>query len=405
MDFRGLAGNVPKMALLRALGWSHLISAVLVPFFTDWGGLSYATMLLLESWFMLACFLLEVPTGTIADRFGRKVSVGLGCFMLAAASLLFGSVPRLPVFVLGETLFAAAITLLSGADEALVYDSLKALGREREATRVMARLEASKLGGILGGAVLGSLAAAAFGLRAPILLQAIPMALSGVVALTLVEPPRGERTGAARHSFVELFSGGLQHFRRAPALRSLALDQVAGAAIAWPILWMYQPQLLRSGVPLALFGLVHATMSLGQILLLSRLAVAERLAGGRVRLLRLTALVPPLALLVLSATSNGVASVGLVVLAVASGMGRPALFSGSLNARIPSEARATVLSAVSAARTLTVACLYPMIGLLLDRSLPLAFVALGSLGLLAAALAAAPAPLFDETPGQSETAA
>ena len=394
---RGLEGNVPKMALLRLLCWSQLISAVFVPFFTQWGGLTYLAMFLLESWFMLACFLLEVPTGTVADRFGRKVSVALGCLVLAGASLLFASAPSLVVFVLGETLFAVALTLLSGADEALVYDSLKTLGRESEATRVVARLEAFKLAGILGGAVLGSLAAARYGLRAPMLLQSIPMLLGAGIALTLVEPPRGERAGGARRGYLELFSGGLRHLRDAPELRALALDQVACAAIAWPILWLYQPQLLRAGVPVALFGLVHASMGLGQILLLSQLAFVQKLSGGPGRLLRLTAFLPALALIVLAATTNRVASVALVIVAVASGMGRPPLFSGALNARIPSEQRATVLSSVSAARTLMIACLYPLIGLLLDCSLPVTFVVVGALGLLAATVAAAPATLFEET--------
>jgi MFS family permease len=390
----GLEGNLPKMAAVRLLFWTFLMSGVITPFFREWGRLSYTQIFLLQAWFMLLNFLLEVPTGAVADRFGRKASITAGCLLMAVATLVYGSVPRLAVFVLGEALFAAALTLVSGADEALVYDTLKALGREGEATRVVARLEAVKLTGIFAGALLGSLVAARLGVRAPMLLQAIPMALSGVVALRLTEPPRGATAAPRVGGYLRLVSGGLEHFRHEPELRALVVDQVASASVAWLVLWLYQPQLMRVGVPLAVFGAVHAAMGLGQVLLLARVSAVERVVGGSVRLLRLTAFAPPLAMLVLAATTSRGLSVTLIVLAATAGMGRPPLFSAALNSRIPSEQRATVLSAVSASRMLLIGLLYPVVGASLDRSLPATLVLVGVLGLAAALLAAAPTRLF-----------
>lgn len=396
LKLAGLEGNVPKLAALRFLCWMHLMSAVIIPFFREWGRLSFVQIFALQTWFMLACFLMEVPTGAVADRFGRKVSVACGGFLLAAASLLYGSFPHLAVFVVAEGLFAVAITLISGADEALAYDSLLAQGREAEASRVMARLEAAKLAGILAGALLGAVVASRFGVRWPMLLQAIPLGLSGLVALTLVEPTRGRNDAAPGEGYLRLLSGGLHHFRSAPELRALAIDQIACATVAWLVIWLYQLQLARVGVPLALFGVVHAAMGLGQIALLSRVAWVEHVVGGKARLARLTALVPALAMLGLAAATGVPASIALIVAAAAAGLGRPPLFSGPINRLIPSERRATVLSAVSAARTLAVAVVYPAVGAILDRSLVAALVFLGVLGLAAAAFARAPARLFEE---------
>ncbi len=391
----GFEGNLLKMAVVRLLFWMYLMSGVVVPFFREWGRLSYTAILLLQAWFMLLNFLLEVPTGGIADRFGRRTSITLGCLLMAVASLVYGSLPSLAIFALGEAVFAVALTLVSGADEALVYDSLKALGREHEATRIIARLESVKLTGIFGGALLGALLASRLDVRAPMLLQAIPMGLAGFVAWRLHEPPRGTTPGAARRGgYLRLLSGGLEHFRREPELRALAVDQVANVAVAWLVLWLYQPQLMRVGMPLAAFGVVHAAMGLGQVILLSRLSTAERLAGGSVRLLRLTALVPALAFLGLAATTHTGLSVTLIILAATAGLGRPPLFSAALNSRIPSEQRATVLSAVSASRMLAIGLLYPLVGVGLDRSLPVTLALVGLLGLAAAALASAPARLF-----------
>ncbi len=392
----GLEGNILKLAALRFLCWMHLMSAVIIPFFREWGRLSFVQIFALQTWFMLMCFLMEVPTGAVADRFGRKVSVACGGFLLAAASLLYGSVPHLAVFVAAEALFAVAITLISGADEALAYDSLLACGREAEASRVMSRLEAAKLAGILAGALLGAVVASRLGVRWPMLVQAVPLALSGLIALGLTEPPRGKKEPSEGGGYLRLLSGGLHHFRSAPELRALALDQVACATVAWLVIWLYQLQLGRVGVPLAAFGVVHAAMGLGQITLLSRVAQVERAVGGRAQLIRVTALVPALAMLGLAATTNVAASIVLIVVAATAGLGRPPLFSGPVNRLIPSERRATVLSAVSAARTLAVGMVYPAVGAILDRSLVAALAFVGVLGLAAAALARAPARLFEE---------
>ena len=368
------------------------MSAVIIPFFREWGRLSFVQIFALQTWFMLMSFLMEVPTGAVADRFGRKVSVACGGFLLAAASLLYGTFPHLAVFVVAEALFAVAITLISGADEALAYDSLLAQGREAEASRVMARLEAAKLAGILAGALVGAVVASRLGVRWPMLLQAVPLGLSGLIALTLTEPPRRKTEEGAAEGYLHLLSGGLHHFRQAPELRALAIDQVACATVAWLVIWLYQLQLARVGVPLAAYGVVHAAMGLGQIALLSRIVLVERAVGGKARLTRITAVVPALAMLGLAAATGVPASVALIVAAAAAGLGRPPLFSGPINRLIPSERRATVLSAVSAARTLSVALVYPAVGAILDRSLVAAFVFLGVLGLAAAAFARAPGP-------------
>lgn len=395
----GLGGNLVKLAALRFLCWMHLMSAVIMPFFREWGGLSYVQIFGLQTWFMVASFLMEVPTGAVADRFGRKISVACGGFLLAGASLLYGALPHLAVFVVAETLFAVALALVSGADEALAYDSLLALGRESEASRVMARLEAAKLAGILAGALVGAVVASGLGVRWPMLLQSLPLGLSGLAALTLVEPPRAREDAAERKGYLRLLSGGLHHFRSAPELRSLAVDQVACATVAWLVIWLYQLQLERVGVPIAAFGVVHAAMGLGQIAFLSRLPSVEGALGGRARVARLTAVVPAVAMLGLAATTGVAASVALVVAAATAGLGRPPIFSGPLNRLIPSERRATVLSAVSAARTLAVAMVYPAVGAILDRSLVAALAFVGVLGLVAAALARAPARLFEEPTG------
>ena len=122
----GLYSNLWKLQGIRLLFWMHFFSAVLVPFYTDWGGLSLAQVLYLNAWFFLCNFLFEVPTGSVADFLGRKASLALGSAVGIGAALLYVSRPSFLVFMAAEVLFAISYTLHSGADEALAYDSLKA---------------------------------------------------------------------------------------------------------------------------------------------------------------------------------------------------------------------------------------------------------------------------------------
>ena len=74
-------------------------SAVLVPFFTDWGHITLFQVQILQSWFSVWVFVLEVPTGVIADKIGRKHSLTLGSIFLAVATVLYGSIPSFTIFL------------------------------------------------------------------------------------------------------------------------------------------------------------------------------------------------------------------------------------------------------------------------------------------------------------------
>jgi len=380
-----LENNLWKMAAIRLFYWMHFFASVLVPFFRDWGGLSYTAIFLLNAWFMFCSFLFEIPTGTVADRFGRKTSLVLGCLVVMAGALVYASTPYFWVFVCGEVLFALSFTLMSGADEALVYDTLTQLGRAEEAPRRYARLESFKLAGIVSGALCGSVIAAHLGLRAPMLLQTLPCGLAGLLALTLREPRAGDGKREPR-PYVQLLRSGVTYFRTHPVLRVLALDMIGSATMVWLIIWVYQPQLERAGIDIAYYGAVHAAMCLGQIALLSNIERVEAVIGSRPRYLLISALLPGCAYLALGWTTHVVPVLLAIVVAATFGLSRPVLFLSYMNKHIPSEQRATVLSTISMLRTLAAALINPISGWLLDWSMPTALTIFGLTALAVAVI-------------------
>jgi MFS family permease len=374
--------NIWRLYAIRMLFYMQFFSAVLVPFFTDWGGISLAQVLFLNAWFFLCNFLFEVPTGTVADYLGRKVSIALGNLVGLVAALVYVSKPSFLVFMVAEAIFAIAYTLHSGADEALAYDSLKASGHPERAAHVLGRMEAFKLGGIITGTLVGGFIASAYGLSAPMRAFAFPATLAFLVALTLREPPEWAKELRTRTSYTRILVQGGRYFLGHKVVRLLAIELALTNALAWGLIWLFQPLLERSGVPLRFFGVVHALSCLGQILLLGNVVRLERLFGSTRRLLLGATFIAGASFLLLASTHwMPLVAVGIIV-GFTFALPRIPLFSAYINHHIPSEQRATVLSFVSMVRTFAIVMINPIIGVLAEWSLSWTMAILG-LGLIA----------------------
>jgi MFS family permease len=377
-----LTSNIWRLYAIRMLFYMQFFSAVLVPFFTDWGGISLAQVLFLNAWFFLCNFLFEVPTGTVADYLGRKVSIALGNVVGLVAALVYVSRPSFPVFMVAEAIFAIAYTLHSGADEALAYDSLKASGQPERAAHVLGRMEAFKLGGIITGTLVGGFIASAYGLSAPMRAFVVPATVAFLIALTLREPPASAKQEPTRASYTRILVQGGRYFLGHKVVRLLAIELALTNALAWGLIWLFQPLLERSGVPLRFFGVVHALSCVGQILLLGNVVRLERWFGSTRRLLLGATFLAGGSFLLLASTRWMPLVILGIVLGFTSALPRIPLFSAYINHHIPSEQRATVLSFVSMVRTFAIVLINPIIGVLAEWSLSWTMAILG-LGLIA----------------------
>ncbi|MCP5104391.1 MAG: MFS transporter [bacterium] len=375
---RSFKANIRKMYAVRLLFNMYFISAVLVPFYTEWGHIKFSQILFLNAWFMFWNFLLEIPTGTVADFLGRKISVMLGCIAAVIGIIVYTSHPSFYVFLAAEVIYAVSYTLLSGADEALVYDSLKEIGQTGISKSVFSKMESIKLAGIVVGAVVGSFIATYIGLRETLTLQIIPVCIAFLVALTLKEPPVWEKKPKMSFgSYGKLLTDGIKYFLGNRILKLLTLDMVVVFAVAWIIIWFYQALLIKAGVDIAYFGFVHAFMCLAQIFIISNFRRLEKWLGAKKRLLFLTAFMTGILYISLSFAAFAPFIMLGVVLSAGFGLSRGPLFSSYMNKYIPSDKRATVLSTSSMLKTFSIVVVNITAGLLADWSIPNTLLILG----------------------------
>ena len=369
-----LRANVTRIQAMSFAWMFMLIMPVVVPFL-EGHGMSVGDVFRLQAIFAISIVVLEVPSGYVSDILGRKGCLvtagllhGLAFTMLALVDSFWG-------FAAYQFIAAVAVSLYSGSDVALMYDSLEALEDNEGRRRLLGRRLLWMQGGETTAALLT--AAALVGGGAALLdLQGIAVAnavvgwLPFLVALSLVEVPRGtlargQHLKNARMIFDELF-------RESRLLRLIMLDLIAYGLSTLLAVWAFQGIWKETGVPLVLFGVLWAAYNL-VVGLVGRAAhrIEDRLgAAGTVRLIGLLPIVGYLGM-GLCALEFGPLAAGVGVLfgicfQVGRGLTQVVIKDG-LNTRVRTELRATANSISSLGVRLTFAVLGPTLGWLIDR--------------------------------------
>lgn len=358
----------------------HFISAVFIPFFISWGKLQFSQVLLLQSLYLLFVFLLEVPTGAVADYLGRKVSISLGALFGTIAAIVYASYPSFYVFLLGEFIFAIGTTLISGADKALIYDSLKKMKLEKQSKKIFARWHSFKLTGLFIGPLIGSVIAVKLGLRYPMLLLSVPLAIAGIIALTLKEPKTKQKIESRR--YVDVLVKGVKYFVKHKELKIIAFDFIVISIVSYYLIWTYQLLLQRAGVSIAYFGVVSSLLVLSQIVVINNYSRLEKLFGSKANFLTMSSLLLGVGLVIASLTSFVPLLIIAILISGAFGLGRRPIFDSYLNKFIPSRERATVISFISMLSSFSLIVLNPIVGKAVDLSLTKSLLFLGAFAIV-----------------------
>jgi hypothetical protein len=373
--------NIRKAYAASFLKNMQFFGPISVPYFLDWLRVDYTRMFILQAWFLFWVFTLEIPTGVIADKFGRKVSVALGCLLFAADLLFFGLSRNYYLLFLAEFLGAVGMTFISGADQALFYDSLIEIKEQNRARFYFSRYEAAGTLGLLISFPIGSTIASLGNYP-----RLLPMTffLSAIAALTAAgayawmrEPPRSK----PKEGFLRMGVLGLKTLYVHRGLRAFALNSVTISAVTFFVFWFYQPVVQRAGLSIVYLGWIAAGFNLFSTLLLTQVMRLQQFFGVR-RLLSLSALLPGALFIALGIWGMLPLTIPALFLLVGCKMVRTPVLNEYINRHIESENRATVISSVSLLERSITFVLYPVVGILADASLDYALWFLGGVAIL-----------------------
>ncbi len=105
--------------------------------------------------YYLAMFLAEVPTGVLADRFGRRRMLVLGPLLLAAGFGVLVAAPSHAAFVAGELLLGLGHAVLSGPPTVMLYELLREHSQQHRYLAEESRVAALRMLGTGGSFLFG----------------------------------------------------------------------------------------------------------------------------------------------------------------------------------------------------------------------------------------------------------
>ncbi len=340
---RSLQNNITTIYMMGFFHSFMVLIPVFVPLLQGYG-LSMSQVLQTQALFALTIAFCEVPSGYIADIWGRRNAVILGSILNAIGFFLLLWADSFVDFLVYEIILGVGFSLISGADLALLYDTevyLQAIGKGSGAGKSLSRLisieaAASGIAGIVAGVLL------IWSLDWVVWVQAFTGFLPLALGFFLVEPPRPKSRVNHKQNARHIVS--LMLFDKPVLCWTLFAISVFGLLAVY-VFWIYQKYWELHGIPLGQFGYIWAAFAL-TVSLAARYTGALEKAIGYKNVLILVATLPLLGLLGMAFGKGWLGVMFGFAIQASRGISMT-LFYEALNRRVSGDFRATVNSLAS----------------------------------------------------------
>jgi MFS family permease len=357
-----LHANILKLYAFSFLQMMLFPMAIITLFWKDHIGLTLTQILLLQGIFSLTTVVLDYPAGYVSDRLGYRTSLTVASLFGMAGWGIYTVAASFAGVLLAETLLAVSLSFISGSDSALLYETLRAQGAEHLYPRFEGRMNGFAQTGEAVGAMFAGVMYAAAPLL-PFFLQVGVWAVALGASRLMVETPRGRRTSGRSHLGEALHTTRYAFLENRHLRNTILLNTLLGIASFFPV-WLIQPYMRQTGVPVAWFGPVWAVANLTVALgALASHRMHHRL-GDRGMVL--------LFILLIACGYLGLGVIGGVggflfyyLLTSMRGLRGP-MFLNHAQTETPSANRAAVLSLQSVSFRLLFVCTGPLVGRLAD---------------------------------------
>ncbi len=252
-----LKDNINKMYLLKAVKWFMIIMPIIVLFFEE-HGLSLTQIMILQATYSLFVALFEIPSGFFADVYGRRISLFYGSIFIFLGYLIFSFFSGFNEFLIAEILLGIGGSLISGADSAILYDTLLELKQDEDYTKIEGK--SYGIGNISEGfaGVLGGFLAIS-SIDLPVYVQTVVMFFSIPITYSLVEPKSSYKLAKNFNSILLVVK---ETFLYNNKLKWYIIYSSAMGVGTLSIAWFVQPFLLELDTPLVYYGIIWASLNI-----------------------------------------------------------------------------------------------------------------------------------------------
>jgi MFS family permease len=355
-------------------------------------GLTNAQAFATNAFFTAGQVIFEIPTGIVADTWGRRTSYLMGTVSLALATLayLFAWQAGSPFWVWAviSAFLGLGFTFFSGATEAWLVDALAFTKFKGSLESVFGKGQMVAGAAMLSGSVAGGLTAQATNLGVPYLLRAGFLFLTMVVAAIYMKDLgfTPKRTGRAVKDMQNTFKASLKYGLKNRPVRWLMIAAPFASGVGFYTFYALQPHLLNlygDQQAYAVAGLAAAIVAGAQIMGGFLAGQVKRLFTLRTTVLLSGTAVSAIFLFALGFTNSFWLAIFFLVIWALMFAALMPVRQTYLNGLIPSNQRATVLSFDSLMGSSGGVVIQPALGKVADNfNYPLSFMSGAGIQLL-----------------------
>jgi MFS family permease len=185
--------------LVKIAKWFMLAMPIIVLFYQE-NGLSMTDVLFLQAIYSISIVVMEIPSGYLADIWGRKNTIVLGSILGTIGFGIYSLSYGFAGFLIAELILGFGQSLISGADSAMLYDTLVEQNQSEKYLKYEGRVLslgnfAETIAAIAGGLL------AEISLRTPFIAQTFVAFIAIPASLMLYEPIRTKKLakGSFKH--------------------------------------------------------------------------------------------------------------------------------------------------------------------------------------------------------------
>ena len=352
-----LEGNINKMYLLKAVKWFMIVMPIIVLFFEK-HGLSLTQIMILQATYSFTVAVLEIPSGFFADIYGRRLSLFYGSILTFIGYLIFSFFSGFNEFFIAEILLGIGGSLISGADSALIYDTLLQLKKDEDYTKVEGKNYgignvSEGIAGIIGGFL------AITSLDLPVYIQTFVLFFSIPISYSLVEP---ESSYKLAKSIKSIWLVVKETFFEENKLKWYIIYSSSMGIGTLSIAWFVQPFLIEIETPLFYYGIIWAGLKI-----VTGITSYYSYLFKHKNLLIYISLIMVISFILLGYNISIYGLIFIVFIYLIRGIITPTL-RNLININSSSERRATVLSLRSFIIRISFAIIAPILGYITDYS-------------------------------------
>lgn len=253
----GYLSNIKKQYLI-SLFQSLIPAYVIERLFWQQRGMNVQMVVYCEIIYAVTIVLFEIPSGILADKFGRKRLLVINSALAAVEFIILLFANSFRIFGIAVSLSGIGKAFSSGSQNALLYDSLLVEKKENSFEKFLGRLYAVDFTGSMIAALSGSILANMFGFEFNYIVSFFSMFFAFIITLSLREPPIITKQERELTEIKQYAKQALLIFKKKPLVFIYGLT---GAVLGACLIYLdefWQLIIDNVGISVAFFGIIGA---------------------------------------------------------------------------------------------------------------------------------------------------